>query len=306
MMVIVLIFALLTTPTWAATSRGFNFTEGVSHTTLPFELYKNLMIIPARLNDSVTLRLILDTGTRSALLYGKRFAKLATLMRDKKIKVTGWGGSGGTDALMAYPNQLDIADVSGHQLSIAVVPNRRLLQERPDIDGVIGYELFVRFVVEINYQTKTIHLYNRLHPASTQLFTSIPLEINHARPQILSTIQLKNKKALTLKLLVDTGSSLGLTVYARDREGFPTSFERDALGIGLAGWIYGFDLFVDYLQLNDFAVSGIESHLVHVEGHPDENFHVAGSLGAGFLKDHVVIFDYPGSRLLLRRNSAAG
>ncbi|MFZ5973262.1 MAG: aspartyl protease family protein [Bacteroidota bacterium] len=306
MMAIVLIFALLVTPSWAAPSSGFNFAEGVSHTTLPFVLYKNLMIIPARLNDSVTLRLILDTGTRSALLYGKRFANLATLMRDKKIKVTGWGGSSGTDAMMAYPNQLDIADVSGQQLSIAVVPNRRLLAERPDIDGVIGYELFVRFVVEINYQTQTIHLYNRLHPVSENLYTSIPLEINQARPQVLSTIRLKNKKEITLKLLVDTGSSLGLTVYARDREGFPTSFERDAIGIGLAGWVYGFDLFVDYLHLNDFLISGIRSHLIHVEGHPDENFHMAGSLGAGFLKDHIVIFDYPGSRMLLRRNTTAG
>jgi Aspartyl protease len=306
MIALVLTLALLVAPAFGAAPRGFHFMEGVTRTTIPFELYKNLIVIPAQLNDSVTLHLILDTGTRSVLLFGKKFSKLKTLLPNRKIKVSGWGSADGVDAQMAHPNKLSIGEIQGNELSVAIITHRKLFSERPKIDGVIGYDLFVRFAVEINYQARTIHLYNRLRSHQTEGFTSIPLEVNHARPQVNSILHLGNQKEVTLKLLVDTGSSLGLTVFTRDKSRFRTTSGSDVIGIGLAGPVRGYDLFVQGLWLNELKVDHIPTHLIHVENHPDEEFVITGSLGASFLKDHTVIFDYPGSRLLLRKNNGSG
>lgn len=302
MMALVLILTLLVAPAFGAAPRGFHFTEGATRTSIPFLIYKNLMVIPARLNDTVTLNLILDTGTRSVLLYGKKFRQLKTILPNRKIKVSGWGSGEGVDAQMAHPNKLSIGEIQGNELSVAVVTSRKLFADKLQIDGVIGYDLFVRFAVEINYQTRTIHLYNKLQAHQREGFSSIPLEVNHARPQINSIIALNKNDKLSLKLLVDTGSSLGLTVFARDKSAFTTTSDSGIIGIGLTGPVSGYELSTDGLWLDGLKVDYLPAHLIHVEQHPDESFVLAGSLGASFLKDHIVIFDYPESRLLLKKN----
>jgi hypothetical protein len=303
MVTLLLLLTSWLVPATAASPRGYHFLEGVSHTTIPFQLYKNLIVIPAQLNDTLSVNLILDTGTRSLLLYGKRFANLPTLKQGPTIRVSGWGSGSTIEARMAFPNKLSIGEITGHELSIAVVPTRKMFSDRPKIDGIIGYELFVRFVVEINYKTKQIHLYNRVAPGQTLGFTAVPLEVNRARPQVVSTIRLKDNREVNMKLLVDTGSSLGLTIFSRSREGYETSSEKSVIGFGLAGSVLGYQLQIDNLQLGTLLVQRITTNLVQVTQHPDDTFEMAGSLGAEFLKNHIVIFDYPGSRMFLKQNT---
>lgn len=297
----VLILIVLVMPLYGASPRGFHFAEGITHTVIPFTLYKNLIVIPAQLNDSVKLKLILDTGARSVLLFGKRFRGLSTLLPGKLIQVSGWGAAGTIEANMAHPNKVEIGAIQGHELNIAVAPHRRFLDGVTDIDGVIGYELFVRFVVEINYPNRTIHLYDRLTTRQARGFQMVPIEINQARPEIHSTIQLRNRREIQLKLLVDTGSSLGLTLFSADVELFTKSSESNTIGIGLAGRVTGFELFVNHLLLGSLKVEPRKAYLVNVDHHPDDAFELAGSLGAQFWKDHIVIFDYPRSKMLLKK-----
>lgn len=303
MVAYVLSFLLLISTAAVANPGGYRFTEGVSHTTIPFETYKDLIIISAQLNDTMRVKLILDTGTRSLLLYGKKFKKLPNATRGKKVRVTGWGSPEGVEASMSFPNAIAIGDARGTDLGIAVVPTRKLFADKPQIDGIIGYELFVRFAVEINYQTKTIRLYDRLPVEYTSDFNALPLEVNCARPLVNTTVSFHNNTSMKLKLLLDTGSSLGLTVFTTDKSKFYSGDKARDIGIGLTGRISGFDLYVRELMLEDLKVNRIRSSLVEVTEHPDAAFSFSGSLGAAFLKDHVVVFDYPEEKVYLKRNS---
>jgi hypothetical protein len=278
---------------------GYQFVDGHSHTTIKFEQYRDLIVIPVVMNDTVRLRLVLDTGTRSLLLYGKKFKRLSNLRRDKHVKVSGWGSPKGVDACLSYPNTISLGKIRGDALGVAVVDHGHMFYDIPSIDGIIGYELFVRFAVEINYQTSTIHLYDRLPENYAAQFTAFPLEINMARPQVVSEITLANNKTIRLKLLIDTGSSLGLAVFSSSNEGFSTSRDLYPIGRGLTGNVYGYDLFVKEFFLGTMAVRNIPMHLVDVPVHPDDQFTFSGSLGAGFLREHIVIFDYPRSTFLL-------
>lgn len=278
---------------------GYRFLEGVTRTAIKFELYKDLIVIPARINDTLNVKLILDTGTRSMLLYGKRFRGLQRVAHNKQVKVAGWGSPDGVDAAVSYPNSIRIGHISGESLGIAVVTSRRLFDDKPKIDGIIGYELFVKFVVEINYKARTIYLFERMPDHHTTGFASIPLEINKAMPQVESSIVLNDKTNVKLRLLIDTGSSLGLTLFSKDKFSGYASTVQQPVGIGLNGVIRGFDLYLKHLFLGDMKIKGIPSHLVSVKEHPDEKFTFCGSIGAAFLKKHIVIFDYPSSRLFL-------
>jgi hypothetical protein len=274
---------------------GYQFLDGHSHTTIHFDRYKDLIVIPVVMNDTIKLRLVLDTGTRSLLLYGKRFSALQNMRRDKKVMVTGWGSPKGVNAFLSFPNKISLGEIRGEAVGIAIVERGRILPESPSIDGIIGYELFARFAVEINYKTKTIKLYDRLPDGHTNQFIALPLEVNKARPQVESNITLANNKTMKVKLLIDTGSSLGLALFSSTCEGFSSSSQLNPVGRGLNGTIFGYDLVVKEFLLGSLLVKGITSHLVNVPDHPDDQFTFAGSLGGGFLREHVVIFDYPRS-----------
>lgn len=284
-----------------AARHGYQFIEGFSHTTIPFQKYQDLIVIRAQMNDSITLNLILDTGTRSLLLYGKKFRKLQNLRPDKKVKVSGWGSPEGVDATLSYPNTISLGEIRGNYVGVAVVDRGRMFTDAPSIDGIIGYELFARFAVEINYKTRTIHLYDRLPEGHTDDFTALPLEVNNARPQITSKITMQNDKTLSLKLLIDTGSSLGLAVFSTTNKGFSSSPELSAIGRGLTGSVNGYELFVKEVILGDMKVDYLPTHLVDVSRHPDNQFTFSGSLGASFLREHVVIFDYPRSSFFISK-----
>lgn len=300
MVAFVLSLLLLISPAAKANPGGYRFTEGVSHTTIHFTTYQNLILIPAQLNDTLRVTLILDTGTRSLLLYGKKFKKLQRALSHKKVRVTGWGSPNGVEAALSFPNSIAIGDVRGTDLGIAVVDDRKLFSDKPQIDGIIGYELFVRFAVEIDYKSKTIKLYDRLPRHYIRDFVQLPIEVNCARPLINTTVQFRNKTSMKLKLLIDTGSSLGLTVFATDKSKFYSGEYSKEIGIGLSGSIKGYDLFVKHFNLGDMQVSRVRSSLVEVVEHPDKAFSYSGSLGAAFLKEHVVVFDYPGEKLYLK------
>lgn len=301
----VLTILLLVSSLSGLAAGGYQFLNGATKTSIKFELYKDLIVIPAQINDTLKVKLILDTGTRSMLLYGKRFAGLQNLSANRQVKVAGWGSPEGVAAAVSYPNNIRIGHISGEGLAFAVVPNRSLFADRPRIDGIIGYELFVKFVVEINYKTRTIYLFEKMPYRHAQGFTSVPLEINKAMPQVQSSIILSDKTRVELRLLVDTGSSLGLTLFSKDKFGGYASAVQKPVGVGLNGIIRGFDLYLKHLFLANLEVKSIPSYLVNVEQHPDDSFTFCGSIGAAFLKKHIVIFDYPSSRMFLLSYKAA-
>jgi hypothetical protein len=285
----------------AVGNHGYQFVEGFSHTTIPFQKYQDLIVIQAQMNDSIKLNLILDTGTRSLLLYGRKFRRLQNLRKDKRVRVTGWGTPESVDATLSFPNTIRLGEIRGDQLGVAIVENGRMLPDAPTIDGIIGYELFARFAVEINYSTRTIHLYDHLPEGHTLDFIALPLEVNRARPQITSRITLLNNRTIDLKLLIDTGSSLGLAVFSTSRDGFSSSEWLNPIGRGLTGPVLGYDLFVKEFLLGSMRVGGVPTHLVEVPAHPDEQFTFSGSLGASFLREHIVIFDYARNTFFISR-----
>src|SRR5689334_21836904 len=193
-----LVFFIVLTSFSTFGAGGYDFLAGKSSTTIHFDMFRNLIVIPALLNDSVKVKLILDTGTRSMLLYGKRFSTMPNLTKSRHVKVSGWGSPEGIDAGVSYPNSVALGNVKGQALGVAVVSTRSLFAERPSIDGIIGYELFVKLVVEINYKARTIRLFEKLPYGHAEGFTSIPLEINRAMPQVQSSIIMSDNSTMNL------------------------------------------------------------------------------------------------------------
>jgi hypothetical protein len=79
------------------------------------------------------------------------------------------------------------------------------------IDGVLGYELFSRFVIEIDYIAKTIKLYEPASYVYSGPSDSVPFELLYGNlPMVRAEIEQPGRAAIAGMFVVDSGASLAL------------------------------------------------------------------------------------------------
>ena len=79
-----------------------------------------------------------------------------------------------------------------------------------DVHGILGYELFSRFIIEIDYQKKLLTLMTPERFRKRAKFQAIPMVIQDTKPYIIVPLVLQNGTSIEAKLLVDSGASHGL------------------------------------------------------------------------------------------------
>jgi hypothetical protein len=280
---------------------GYHFDQGKAATTIKFISFRNLIIIPAQLNDTLKLNLVLDTGTRSLILFGNKCNKLKNMVRGKKMKINGRGNSEPLDADLSFPNNIKIGDVVGKGVGAVIIKESELIGAAPGIDGIIGYELFIRFCIKIDYAKRTITLYDEIPTNASEDFHAIALSLVDSRPEIISTIHTSKKKKVHAKTLIDTGSSMGLLVFANRKNNFNVFGAEKEIGTGLSGSITGF-----YLEISSWQLGGIkffpkDCNLVPTDSESEST--ISASIGGDFLKDHVVMFHYPSSQFFIKNKN---
>jgi len=279
---------------------GYNFVDGRAVSVIKFTRYRNLIVVPAQLNDTTKLNLILDTGIRTLILFSKKSEKLSNLHKGKKLKVSGRGVLESVECDLSFPNQIRLGDVIGTGIAAAVVTNNELAEEAPGIDGIIGYELFVRFCIRIDYLSNTITLFNEVPRDAFEEFSSMDLNLKNLRPEIAMTLRFSKKRKLNVNALIDTGSSFELLVYDSKRDKFGYSSESVRIGTGLAGSVFGYSLGNIQFQLGDSDHFNADFNLVLYRNKKSDD--ATASIGGGFLKNYVVMFDYPHSRFYIKPN----
>src|SRR5687768_1026207 len=70
---------------------GFFLPDSVTEMTLRYRTVKGLIILPVTINDSIEVNLILDTGCRNLILFGKKFKNMFKITTGKPIEFSGLG-----------------------------------------------------------------------------------------------------------------------------------------------------------------------------------------------------------------------
>ena len=293
--------------------RGFHLTnKKVRRVAIPFELHSNLVIIPVKVNDGETLKFILDTGVRTAILTDEGFVDGIPSIDDRTIRLMGAGDQGEITAYVSSGVTFDLPEgVAAIGNSILILKDDYLQLDSflgTRIHGILGYELFSRFVVEIDYmrQLVVLHRPDRFRPRRS--FQEIPITIEDTKPYI-DGVQLTTNDSTTIavKLMIDTGASHAL-MLDRSTDERITVPERNIsgyLGRGLSGEIYGQMARVPQLAIDEFELGGVTTSF------PDANAFTQsirrrtnhqGNLGGSVLKRFRVIFDYANEKLYLKKN----
>jgi hypothetical protein len=288
---------------------GFFLKNDVSQ-KISFEFAANLIIIPVEING-VELSFVLDTGVSKPILFNLNENDSLDLKNTKTFFLHGLGADGKIEALKSSHNKLKIGDALDHNQDLYVVFDTSInFTPRLGIvvHGIIGYDVFKDFIVEINYSSKFIRLHKpeAFKPKKSKKWKTIPIEIHKKKPYLDADIILNNEEQ-DVKLLIDTGSSDALWLFEDKKQGLVPNdslFFIDYLGKGLSGSVYGKRSKVSNFRLNDFSLDNVnvaypDSVSIDVNRiYKDRN----GSVGGDVLKRFNLFFDYKNERLHFKKN----
>ncbi len=285
---------------------GFRFTKKAKSVKIPIETYHNLILVPLRINNSVEMNFILDTGVKTTIFTEPLLADFLSLGKTRKIKVIGLGEGNAIEAEVASNLNISLpSGIEGKGLNMVILPENSIsfssMFGKP-VYGIIGYEVFKHFVIEIDYLNSFIRLHkpNKYKPKKG---TIIPIQIERTKPYIETTVVAENGTEKT-RLLIDTGASQAVSLWHGGVD-MPTKTIGAFLGQGLSGNIFGRLGRIKGFQVGEFYFENVvaaypEAESLKMVGKPGD---WQGNLGAAILKRFSVTFDYPSNRIILRKNA---
>lgn len=306
-----IILCLLSANSYLLNAQGDFFLKGdVSH-KIKFEFNSNLIIIPVEING-VTLSFVLDTGVSKPILFNLSERDSLDLKDAHTFYLHGLGADGKLEALKSKNNTFKIGDATSYNQDLYVVFDSSIdFTSRLGVlvHGIIGFDLFKNFVVEINYNSKYIRLYKpkTFNLKSSKKWKILPIDIYRRKPYVNAVVTLIEKQQF-VKLLIDTGSSDALWLFENKGKRMTARedlFFEDYLGKGLSGSVYGKRSKVENFELSEFNLKNVnvsfpDSSSIDLEKvYKERN----GSLGGDILKRFNLFFDYTNRKLYLKKNS---
>lgn len=306
-----IILILLFLNSWLIIGQGQFFLKDKVSQKINFEFAANLIIIPIEING-VELSFVLDTGVSKPILFNLTANDSLDLKNTKTFYLHGLGAEGKIEAIKSSYNRFKIGDAVGSNQDLYVVFDADInFTPRLGIvvHGIIGYDIFKDFVVEINYSSKYIRLHKpeSFRPKTSKQWQSIPMEIHKNKPYLDAEIIL-GTDSKEVKLLIDTGSSDALWLFEDRIKGIMPNdslFFRDYLGKGLSGSVYGKRSKLKNFHLNDFSLENVNvAYPDSVSVDTNKIYEQRnGSVGGDILKRFNFYVDYTNKMLYLKKNS---
>ena len=125
---------------------------------IPFELTNNLVVLQGSINNSKPLFLLLDTGASGSVINESRVKELGLKLEGQTKAAT---GNGPVEASFVRGVTLSVSGIEFPDLTLTSIRLSGLEAGfgRP-VDGILGYEIFNRFVVEIDYISRIVTLHD--------------------------------------------------------------------------------------------------------------------------------------------------
>ncbi len=272
------------------------FSSGSKATTFSFDWRKGMIFVPVSINGSKPLSFVLDSGSARTLIDHHVAATLG-------LKESGTGslqGAGAGRIPVKFIHDVSIAlpgvESKGHELSTAdLQPLEASLAVK--VDGILGYELFRRFVVTVDYDAKslTFTIPDAFRPSNAAL--ELPIEIRDKWPFVKAELVLPGPVTVQDSFLIDSGSS--------DAVDHPIVMNLQSRasaqsGVGLGTPVQGATAQATSFRLGRYTLAG---PIVSCCGASDATSKLIGS---EVLRRFTVTFDYPSSRIFITPNSYFG
>ncbi|MGK0251184.1 MAG: hypothetical protein ACI81G_000620 [Gammaproteobacteria bacterium] len=302
------IMAFILFPYLGISQGSFQLPPGRTEEKIKVNIISNIVIIPVVVNGT-PLSFILDTGANGTIIFQIESDQKVEARNAAYIELRGAGAGDPIKAIKSSGNSITVGSATSRSETMYVI-----LDEQSNfsprlgyaVQGILGYQFFKDFIVEINYPREyiIIHKPERYSYKKKKKNFDTPLLFYRNRPFIETMVTLEEGTSKA-HMLLDSGASDALWLFQNEKNiRVPKRNFKDYLGIGLNGNINGARAYTPNLKIGPFNFNKVTTAF------PDstsiQNLHITdwrnGSVGADFLKRFHCIIDYPNSKLTLTKN----
>ena len=279
------------------------FPAGRASVEVPFEVFNGHLFVHVRLNGKGPFRMLLDSGGTNVLLP-KVASQLGLLPAASAAKADG------SQELGVVPvDRLEIGGIVVSQQQFAAIDLGTLMQRvegLDDIAGVVGYELFRRFPVKLDYAQSRATFYDPAKFKYAGSGTALPIEFRGTVPHVKGRVD-----GLDGTFAIDTSSrgSLTLSTPFSEANALAAKYgaQRNVIsGAGVGGHVHALLARATTLQLGDVTITKPVTFLALQAKGPLANPDLAGHAGFGILRQFNITFDYARRMLYLEKNANFG
>jgi len=276
---------------------GGQLEGGLKTVTLPFRLLNNHVYVEAMVNGKGPYTFIVDTGGHT--LIAPRVAKEAGLQTLGEGSTSG-AGEGKSTTGYAHYREIALGPVrlTDQPAFITDIYDRSI--EGIPVDGMVGFELFSRFAVSLDYGAKTMTVSDFAAFDPRGAGTPVPFKFYDHLPAVRGMID-----NLPARFDIDTGSRSELDITSpfvgrhqlrdRYRPGITA-----ITGWGVGGASRSYVVRVPSIMLGTVKVPSVVSGLSTDKGGSISDPSYDGNIGSGLLKRFAVTFDYQDQVMYLK------
>jgi len=275
----------------------YSIADGATETTVPIRILNNHIYADVSVNGSAPMSFIFDTGGHTILAP----ATAKTLGIGAKGAVTSGGGG---DALvqggLTVAQTITVGGVTLTNQPLTVLKVVGDGVEGVDQAGMLGYELFARFVTRIDYGHQTMTFIDKKHFDPADAGTPVPIRLYHQFPEVLGTYD-----GIPARFGIDTGSRMTLMLtgpFARDHGLLDKVAQSPVMmtGWGVGGASRGYVFRGGTLTLGDVKIDHPLTSISADKGGAGASPAFPNNVGGGVLKRFVVTLDYDHSTMYLK------
>ena len=264
---------------------------------IPFQLNGNRIALDVRVNGSGPLSFVLDTGASATILDTDQAERLG--LRLEGIR----DANAPADLRRANGVSLSLpgVDLGDQAILVRDLDSAQLLHSGRHLHGVLGYDFFRQFVVQIDYVAKALTLSDPKTYEYRGTGESIPLQLFRV-PFALAKITTVGTDAVERLLFIDSGSNATVNYETEEVPSKTIEQEQVDLSNNITTTITATFGRAKSVQLGSFVVADPVVGLQHEFTIPGLPRTTKGIVGGGLLRRFRVIFDYDHKRMILEPN----
>ncbi|HOW24939.1 MAG TPA: aspartyl protease family protein [Bacteroidales bacterium] len=280
------------------------------HKRMPvlFENLNNLVVIPVKINGLLPSKFILDSGVALTLLTQKEICTLLEIPCDRKISLPVIGTLDSVTGCISTGVRIDLPGVKSLGQNLVVLDEDYLNLKNflgNNVQGIIGYDLFRNFVVEVDYINKMITFIHPDHFKPPRRHECIPMDIINNRPYIPCDVTTEDGHTQTIPLLMDLGASFAVMFEIDSAQviDIPLKNIETVVGRGLGGDINGLVGRIRGFRIGSYQLNEVIASYYDKYQTPEPSSEVRqGAIGGDILSRFHLFIDYNGKRLYVKRN----
>ena len=264
----------------------------------------SLVVVPVSINGVSGFEFVLDTGAATTVIFDTAKTRELNIVTDGEYEVGGSGSGEKAFAKIGMNVDITIGGATIQKMSPLIMnwEDAKLFASEDGvyIDGIIGFDLFDRFAVEVNPQSETVRLLesNSVNNLEADM-TSLPIEIASMERQVYTYIDVfvsENEEGFSQKVHLDTGATNTLSLIEGENGIRTDSAATKSTSMGMQGTSSQFYSEVSTIELAGFSLSDLPISITPKENSKTDR---TARLGSSVMERFRYVIDYANDRILL-------